>query len=126
MENALMLFDNDDDLKNADMKLWTYSTPSFLPHGSKFSIAVENASYCKVWLSTSIEFINNPTCLIHNGLSNINDTIRHFEKIIDIFDIQQMSFAKDRLFYYRSIGFSDAKLWIRKNNEWVLHENLSN
>jgi DNA polymerase IIIc chi subunit len=125
-EKALMLFDNDSDLREADSKLWTYSQLSFLPHGSKFSVSVDDAIYCSVWLSTNIEFINNPTCLIHNGLSNIGATSRNFEKIIDIFNVNQESFARERSSYYKTLGFDSEKIWRLDNNEWKSCEGFSN
>jgi DNA polymerase IIIc chi subunit len=125
-ENALLLFDNDDDLKEADSKLWTYSKSSFLPHGSKFSISIDDANYCNVWLSTSIEFLNNPKYLIHNGLSNISSTAKNFEKLIDIFNANQENLAKERSSFYKTLGFNSEKIWKFDNKEWELCENFSN
>jgi DNA polymerase IIIc chi subunit len=125
-ENALLLFDNDNDLKEADSKLWTYSKLSFLPHGSRFSISIDDASYCNVWLSTSVEFLNNPKCLIHNGLSNMSSITRNFEKIIDIFDVDQENLAKERSSLYKTFGFDREKIWKFDNNEWKLCENFGN
>jgi DNA polymerase-3 subunit chi len=123
-ENVLLLFDDENDLREADHKLWTYSQSSFLPHGSRFSISVDDAKYCSVWLSTDVEFINNPKCLIHNGLSNINATSRNFEKIIDVFQIGQENLAQERSSYYKTLGFHSEKIWRFDNNEWKLCEDF--
>ncbi len=122
-ENTLFLFDNDESLKMMDTKLWTFSKLSFIPHGSRFSLSLDDAASCCIWLSTSIEFINHPTCLIHNGLSVI-DNMQNFEKIIDVFDKTQVDFAKERSVLYKNLGFDNQKIWEQSGAQWNRKENF--
>ena len=118
-EKALVLCDNEDEVRFFDSKLWTFSKLSFIPHGSRFSATQETLPFCKVWFSDKIDCLNEPENLIHNGLDISSETsLNRFQKIIDVFDKSQMAQAKDRFENYRKIGFADQKLWIQGEKVW--------
>lgn len=123
-ENVLFLCNTDADVKTYDSKLWTYSKLSFIPHGSRFSVPLERAEDCKIWLSTEIEFINKPTCLLHNGVNNISDSAKNFEKIVDIFDAGSVELAKVRAAKYSHLGFIDKKIWRQDASGWKNSEDF--
>lgn len=116
-EKTLILFDNETKLKEFDMKLWTYSKLSFIPHGSRHSISLDKAEMCAIWLSMEIEFVNKPTVLMHEGINDITDTMQYFEKIIDIFSSKR-TFLKDKFEKYKKMGFVDQKIWIQDGRSW--------
>lgn len=117
-EKALLLLGDEDKLKEADMKLWTYSKLSFIPHGSRFSVSLDKADMCAIWLSTQIEFSNNPTVLIHDGSNDeIKSSMENFIKIIDISNSTK-PLIKDRSEMYKKMGFLQQKLWIQEGNTW--------
>ena len=122
-ENVLFLCDNEDEISFYNSKLWTFSRLGFIPSGNKKSLPIEDANFCQTWFSTDIVFYNSPVCLLHNGLdiSNQNE-IGKFEKIIDIFSKDLIELAKDRFNFYKSLGFSNYKLWKQCNNNWVAGE----
>jgi DNA polymerase IIIc chi subunit len=119
MENrVLVLCANLDEVSLFDLKLWTYSQLSFIPHGSKYSIQPEDVRFCKVWISTDITFINSPVCLVHNGLLLDNKNISQFDIVIDIFNGELTNDVSKRHKNYVDFGFSDIKLWGQNNGAW--------
>lgn len=118
-QNVLVLCSNPDEASLFDAKLWTYSQLSFIPHGSKCSIPPEEIRFCKVWISVDVTFVNNPTCLIHNGRRIDNSDISRFDVIVDIFDKKLINEAPTRNNIYKNFGFNDIKLWEQKDGSWV-------
>ena len=118
-ERVLFLCDSEEEVLFFNSKIWTCSRLSFIPHGDKSSMTLDEANYCHTWISTDIVFYNNPVCLLHNGLdlSKKND-IKKFQKIIDIFNIKELDSAKRRLNFYNDESFSDHKLWIQSGGTW--------
>lgn len=121
-ENSLFLCKNKDEVQLYDSKLWTYSKLSFVPHGSQHSINEGMEKFCHTWFSTEVEFVNAPVCLIHNGLDVKNDTIKSFEKIVDIFDTNLLADAKSRAAFYKDLGFSEQKCWEQIGSTWEQKE----
>ena len=118
-ENTLFLCNSEDEVRFFDSKIWTYSKLSFIPHGSASTVSVENAKFCHTWLSTEIELLNNPVCLLHNGVNVEKDEkLKSFEKIIDIFNIDLLDASKKRSDLYKDFGFSEQKLWEQSGASW--------
>lgn len=121
-ERVLFLCDNEDEVNFYSSKLWTTVQLSFIPSGNEHTISVEDAKFCYVWFSTEITFYNDPTCLLHNGLdiSNISDIsgFNRFQKIIDIFNLDDMDAARLRSKTYLESGFSNQRVWIQDNASW--------
>jgi DNA polymerase IIIc chi subunit len=118
-ENVLFLCDNDEEASFYSTKLWTVTRLSFIPNGDRATISSEDAEFCHTWFSTEVIYLNNPSCLIHNGLDAVKSSdIRRFLKIIDIFDASAISAAGDRAKFYRASGFDSQKVWIKKHNTW--------
>jgi DNA polymerase IIIc chi subunit len=117
-ERVLFLCDNDEEVQFFDSRLWNYSRLSFIAHGSKFSLPSEKAEYCQIWISSNIEFINNPQTLIHNGYDLENEKLKYFDKIIDVFDKTKIESARKRAELYGVAGFSEQALWIQEDVSW--------
>ncbi len=122
-EKVLFLCDNEDEISFYNSKLWTFSRLGFIPSGNKKSLPIEDANFCQTWFSTDIVFYNSPTCLLHNGLdiSDLNG-MEKFNKVIDIFPKDSIESAKNRFERYKTLGFSNYKLWIQRNNNWISGE----
>ena len=118
-EQVLFLCDNEEEVNFYNSKLWSTVQLSFIPSGNKNTIPESDAIFCYVWFSTNMVFVNNPTCLIHNGIDMSNvGCLDKFCKIIDIFNIELIDNAKQRFQIYQQNGFLDAKLWIQTDNSW--------
>ena len=118
-ERILFLCDNEDEVNFYNSKLWTSVQLSFIPSGNRSTISPGDAMFCYVWFSTEITFLNEPTCLLHNGLdiSSIG-AIEKFQKIVDIFGLDRINSAKERAKIYRGNGFSNQKFWTQSNGSW--------
>jgi DNA polymerase IIIc chi subunit len=123
-DKILFLCKDEESIKEIDSKLWTSSKLSFLPHGSKFSVPVSEAEYCSIWVSNKIEHINNPTCLLHNGITVAANEISCFSNIIDIFAKGQENEALKRSELYRLAMFNDQKVWVQGTHGWQKSESL--
>lgn len=78
-----LLCADEDQLRLLDKSLWTYSTLAFLPHGTKF-MPTQFHDKNPIWLSESLDFVNNPDALIYlKPLSHKDNT---FKKIIYFYD----------------------------------------
>ena len=121
-EKTLFLCDNEEEVKFIDSKLWTYSKLSFIPHGSNYTIAKDRAKFCHTWVSMDIDLINDPVCLIHNGLQILDEKINSFSKIIDIFNIDLINGAQERSKFYKDCGFMDQKFWKQVGTSWKSEE----
>ena len=118
-ERILFLCDNDEEVRFYNSKLWTTAQLSFIPSGNKRTILPEDAVFCYVWFATEITFINNPTCLLHNGIDIVDISgLNRFQKIIDIFNIDAKESAKLRAQAYLKNGFTDQKFWFNDNGSW--------
>ena len=118
-EHILFLCDNEDEVNFYNSKLWTSVQLSFIPSGNSRTIPAEDAKFCYIWFSTKITFLNDPSCLLHNGL-DIADApeIKKFQKIIDIFNLETIDKAKLRTQMYQKSGFTTQKLWIQDGASW--------
>lgn len=116
-EKALLLLDSADQVRETDIKLWTYSKLSFIPHGSRFSVPLDKADMCAIWISAEIEFLNHPTVLILNGNINITPSMINFNKIINILSSEEILLL-NRAEQYKKMGFIDQKLWIQDGKSW--------
>ena len=118
-ERVLFLCDNEDEVNFYNSKLWTSVQLSFIPSGNSRTIPAENAKFCCIWFSTKITFLNDPSCLLHNGLDIAdNSEIKKFQKIIDIFNFETIDSAKLRAQIYQKNGFTAQKLWIQDSGSW--------
>ena len=118
-ERILFLCDNDDEMNFYNSKLWTSVQLSFIPSGNRTTISPEDAIFCFVWFATKITFLNNPTCILHNGLDiSNNPEITNFSKIVDVFSKDTMNSAKRRSQKYKDSGFTDQKLWVQDGISW--------
>ncbi|MDR2666783.1 MAG: DNA polymerase III subunit chi [Holosporales bacterium] len=118
-ERLLFLCDNDDEVSSYSSRLWTYSKLAFIPSGSRRIISASDAEFCYVWFSTTMEFYNTPTCLLHNGLDMTKfNTIERFCKIMDVFNVDLMAAARTRSEFYKKNGFRNQKLWIQVGQSW--------
>jgi DNA polymerase IIIc chi subunit len=115
----LFLCDNDDEVTLYNSRLWTYSKLAFIPSGNKTTISISDAEFCCVWFSTTVEFCNTPTCLLHNGIdvTKFNE-IEKFQKIIDVFNVDLTEDAKVRSEFYKRNEFQSQKLWIQTGQSW--------
>ena len=112
---CLLLCSTKDEVEFFDAKLWSYSKLSFIPHGSKYSIGKDYVAYCYTWISEDLCYDNKPNYLIHLGLSIPTTCLKNFEKIIDVFDNNNIDKAKVR---YQSFQIKDYTLWIQMQNGW--------
>ena len=118
-ERVLFLCDSEDEVNFYNSKLWTTAQLSFIPSGNKQTILPEDAKFCYVWFATEITFLNNPTCLLHNGIDISNMSgLNRFQKIVDIFNLDAMDDAKSRAQFYQGNGFTDQKFWLQDNGTW--------
>ena len=118
-ERILFLCDNEEEVSFYNSKLWTSVQLSFIPRGNKHTILPDDAKFCYVWFSTEITFLNNPTCLLHNGIDigNMSELSR-FQKIVDIFNMGTKDDAESRVQAYLKNGFIDQKFWFHDNGIW--------
>ncbi|MDR1034708.1 MAG: DNA polymerase III subunit chi [Holosporales bacterium] len=115
-ERVLLLCSTDDEVRQSDLALWTFSRISFIPHGSQYSTRIEDAEFCHTWISTLVDFYNDPVCLVHNGLNVLQDrSVIKFNSIIDIFDKGLLPTARKRAEAYRELQFLQQKLWLQKS-----------
>jgi DNA polymerase IIIc chi subunit len=117
-ERVLVICETEDEVSFLNSKLWTYSQLSFIPHGCKHSLTLEEAKFCHTWISTELTFINTPISLINNGLNIKDNNISRFNKVIDIFNKELIDAVKSRVQYYISAGFINIKFWIQSNGTW--------
>jgi DNA polymerase IIIc chi subunit len=118
-ERVLFLCETDDEVDLYSSKLWTFSKLSFIPNGNKKTIPIKDAKFCNVWVSTEVEFHNEPTCILHNGLTIHNTSLLgRFNKVVDIFYITEMEEAKARAALYRSLAFDTCKVWLQYDGIW--------
>ena len=115
-ERVLLLCDDDEEISFLDEKLWTFSKLSFIPHGSKLSIPVDDGKHCAIWLSSTLVYYNSPTCLIHNGKTIPSEDLANFATIIDIFYENKFSEAVTRKTQYNQC--QNIKCWKNTNNGW--------
>jgi DNA polymerase IIIc chi subunit len=121
----LFLCRDDKSVKETDSKLWTFSKLSFLPHGSRLSVPISDATYCRIWVSTRIdERANNPDCLLHNGFTIAADDLSCFSNVIDIFPRGAEEEALKRAKVYKSAMFNDQKIWAQVAHGWQKSESL--
>ena len=113
-KKGLILCDTDEEVRRFDSTLWTFSKTSFIPHGSRYSMKIEDAIFCHTWISTKIDLYNDPICLIHNGLDILAQDLQKFSVIIDIFDKDLLPNSKKRSEFYKESQFLHQKLWIQK------------
>ncbi|MDR1289073.1 MAG: DNA polymerase III subunit chi [Holosporales bacterium] len=111
---VLLLCDLEEEVKRFDSTLWTFSKVSFIPHGSRYSMKPEDAVFCDTWISTKMDLLNDPVCLIHNGLHIQRNDLLRFSIVIDIFNRELLVEAKERSKSYRDAQFLQQKLWIQK------------
>jgi DNA polymerase IIIc chi subunit len=123
----LLLCQNEKEIKEIDTKLWTYSKLSFIPHGSRFSVPISDADYCRVWISDKIEYVNNPDHLLHNGAMITETDVLRFSTVIDIFDKtsdEQRTKALERAELYKIAMFNEQKIWIQGPAGWEKSDTL--
>lgn len=116
-EKVLLLCSDETRLKEIELKLWTYSKLSFIPHGSRFSLPYDTAEMCAVWLSFEIDFMNNPNTLLLEGFHDISESMRDFAKIMEITSVGNTS-LKERSEAYKKLGFEKQKIWIQDGKSW--------
>lgn len=100
---TIVLVDSEERLSELNMVLWTFSSGTFLPHGSAKEGFPEDQP---IWLTTRLENPNDASVIvITNGMTL--DNLDGFERIIDIFsgrDEDQVSEARKRWKNYSSKG----------------------
>ena len=118
-EKLLFLCDNENEVSFYNSKLWTSVQLSFIPSGNKSTIPLDDAKFCYIWFSTEITFLNDPTCLLHNGI-DVSDikSVEKFQKIIDVFNLNDINSAKVRATFYRGNGFFNQKFWTQSDGSW--------
>lgn len=115
-KRCLLLCNNEEEVDLFDSKLWTYSKLSFIPHGSKNSVSINNAIYCNTWISDELVYVNNPDYLINLGC--IANNIQHnFTKIIDI--TCNLEDSLDIIKSKYNVSFNKCTMWIQSNNKWI-------
>ena len=115
-KRCLLLCKDEEEVELLDSKLWTYSKLSFIPHGSKYSLNIEDAIYCNTWISDDLVYINNPNYLINLGCA-INNIQYDLEKIIHITCNEHDSIDTIKNKY--NINFNKRTLWTYYNNKWI-------
>ena len=115
-ERVLVLCDSDEEVAFLDTKLWTFSKLSFIPHGSKNSISINDGKFCSIWLSCEIDMYNEPTCLMHNNLIIKKEKLANFTTIIDV--VNHIDIAKSKKQFYKECGIDNIKCWERSENTW--------
>jgi hypothetical protein len=88
---------------------------------------ITDAMYARIWISAEIEFINKPTCLlVYNGKASLPNSIQSFDKIIDIFDKNQIGLARNRAICYKTLEFDNQVVWFhnKTNNGWSKENEL--
>jgi DNA polymerase IIIc chi subunit len=114
-ENALFLLKDPEEIRALDVKIWTVNQLSFVPHGSRFSIAREFMKDCGIWISDEMERENSPICLVHKQENLPSDINLCFLKVLDITD--RISIGK-KTNEYKNLGFVDFKVWEQRNSIW--------
>ena len=100
-----------------DSKLWGFSKLSFIPHGSRDSMDLEDAPFCHTWISDELEFCNNPECLVTCG---IETDCSKFKKVIDVFPNDSIALAEERIKNYGAINYV---MWEQSQTGWKDHHN---
>lgn len=83
--------------------LWTYSTLTFLPHGS---VEDDFAEDQPIWLTNELENPNNADVLVLCDGAEVSD-IQGFSRLLDLFDgndLQATNQARQRVKDYRQQG----------------------
>lgn len=120
-KRVIVVFKTETEVDFFDKVLWTYSTDSFLPHGTK---SYKYHEQHPIWLTTSLENTNKANILIILSEALIQKT-NEFEKLLDIFngnDNKKVDEAQKRYNGYKKLDFfvnywqqDSTGSWLSKN-----------
>ena len=79
---AVLLVESEERLQDLDLRLWTYATQAFLPHGSARDGFAEDQP---LWLTTTLENPNQASILVVTSGQYIQNFFS-FEKCLDLFN----------------------------------------
>ncbi|MFN7038778.1 MAG: DNA polymerase III subunit chi [Alphaproteobacteria bacterium] len=116
-KKSVILAENDEQMENLNNLLWTYSTKTFIPHGSSKDPFPEDQN---VYLTTAMENPNNSTILVVTNGQIVND-FSNFEKCLDIFDgnnPDKINSARIRWNNYKKLGHNITYWKQQDNGTW--------
>ena len=90
-KRAVVIVEDQDQLKYLNQQLWTISTNSFIPHGSKINGDSKNLP---IWLTHVLENPNNSSYLVSANIP-IAQGIKNFEKYFFIFSKEDKLMLKN-------------------------------
>lgn len=118
---AVVVSDTEERMAQLNTLLWTYSSGTFLPHGTVKEGFAEDQP---IWLTTSIENPNNSSILVVTHGQRIGEE-GTFNRVLDLFDGNdetQIKAARERWKDYQRQGHTliywqqdDQGSWIKKN-----------
>lgn len=121
-KKCLLLCNNAEEISFFDSKLWTYSKLSFIPHGSKCSININDAIYCNTWISDALIYVNNPDYVIILGDLLRNDITCNFNHRMCTNSFEKIIFISynetDKLNSIRN-KYKRCTIWKQSNNKWI-------
>jgi len=89
-KRAVIIVGDEDQVNYFNQQLWTLSTNSFIPHGSKVNGDPENQP---IWLTNILENPNNASYLVSTNVL-LHEGIKNFEKCFFIFSKKNASMLK--------------------------------
>lgn len=102
-KRGLVLAGSEERVESLNAALWTYSSGSFLPHGTRKD---GFAGHQPIWLSTTVDNPNNADILVLTDGMDV-PALDNFERCIDIFDgldEEAVTLAKKRIQHYNNNG----------------------
>ncbi|MEC8876410.1 MAG: DNA polymerase III subunit chi [Pseudomonadota bacterium] len=111
-KRAVVIVEDQDQLKYLNQQLWTISTNSFIPHGSKVNGDPKNQP---IWLTNIFENPNNSSYLISINVL-INEGSKNFEKCFFIF-------SKRNTLMLKRVKLQKEKCLIEKIKHNFYHQN---
>ncbi len=120
-KRIVVLIETEERLRDLDAQLWTYSTQSFLPHGSARDGSPENHP---IWLTRTLENPNDASVLVVIEGEEITD-FNSFEKCLDLFngyDEESVRHARKRWQHYRQKGYTLTYWFQDEKSGWCKKE----
>lgn len=131
-DRALILADTPEKVSLLNMALWTYSTKTFLPHGTREDGV---PSEHPIWITDNLEDHNDPQVLAFvNPLDTFptdkeRSLLKHCKKYLDLWsgtDESSISLAQDRLAFYKGSDEYNVTCWQQDiKGRWVEVQSLT-